>query len=113
MKEVRTFIDTYNRHFLTNYKAEEFIIRDRLNEGRVTGLPKNRAIMYIIKTNKRTARNIKSFLSDNSEKYSMHIDDDDSGQITLDAYDKQDKEDAFDAAQAIAKRFNVDVRGTR
>ena len=30
LKEVRTFIDTYNRHFLTNYKAEEFIIRDRL-----------------------------------------------------------------------------------
>ena len=32
LKEVRTFIDTYNRHFLTNYKAEEFIVRDRLNE---------------------------------------------------------------------------------
>jgi len=30
LKEVRTFIDTYNRHFLTNYKAEEFIVRDRL-----------------------------------------------------------------------------------
>ena len=30
LKEVRAFIDTYNRHFLTNYKAEEFIIRDRL-----------------------------------------------------------------------------------
>ena len=36
LKEVRTFIDTYNRHFLTNYRAEEFIIRDRLNEGSVT-----------------------------------------------------------------------------
>jgi len=33
LKEVRTFIDTYNRHFLTNYRAEEFIIKDRLNEG--------------------------------------------------------------------------------
>ena len=33
LKEVRTFIDIYNRHFLTNYRAEEFIIRDRLNEG--------------------------------------------------------------------------------
>ena len=33
LKEVRAFIDTYNRHFLTNYKAEEFIVRDRLNEG--------------------------------------------------------------------------------
>ena len=32
LKEVRTFIDTYNKHFLTNYRAEEFIIRDRLNE---------------------------------------------------------------------------------
>ena len=30
LKEVRAFIDTYNRHFLTNYRAEEFIIRDRL-----------------------------------------------------------------------------------
>ena len=30
LKEVRTFIDTYNRHFLTNYRAEEFIVRDRL-----------------------------------------------------------------------------------
>ena len=25
MKEVREFIDTYNKHFLLNYKAEEFI----------------------------------------------------------------------------------------
>ena len=32
LKEVRTFIDTYNKHFLTNYRAEEFIVRDRLNE---------------------------------------------------------------------------------
>ena len=32
LKEVRTFIDTYNRHFLTNYRAEEFIVRDRLTE---------------------------------------------------------------------------------
>ena len=32
LKEVRTFIDTYNRHFLTNYRAEEFIVRDRLAE---------------------------------------------------------------------------------
>ena len=30
MKEVREFITTYNSHFLTNYKAEEFIVRDRL-----------------------------------------------------------------------------------
>mgnify|MGYP001247581489 CR=1 FL=1 len=30
MKEVRDFITTYNSHFLTNFKAEEFIVRDRL-----------------------------------------------------------------------------------
>ena len=30
LKEVRAFIDIYNRHFLTNYRAEEFIVRDRL-----------------------------------------------------------------------------------
>ena len=32
MKEVREFITTYNSHFLTNYKAEEFILKDRLDE---------------------------------------------------------------------------------
>ena len=85
---------------------------DRLNEA-VTGLPKDRAIMYIIKTDRSTARRIKSFLADNGERYSMHIDDDDSGQITLDAYDKQDKDAAYDAAHAISKKFNVKVHGTR
>jgi len=25
MKEVREFVDTYNKHFLLNYKAEELI----------------------------------------------------------------------------------------
>jgi len=25
---MREFIDTYNRHFLTNYKAEEFVVRE-------------------------------------------------------------------------------------
>jgi len=30
LNEVRTFIDTYNKWFLTNYKSEEFIIRDEL-----------------------------------------------------------------------------------
>ena len=30
LNEVRTFIDTYNKWFLTNYKAVEFIIRDEL-----------------------------------------------------------------------------------
>ena len=33
LQAVREFIGTYNRHFLTNYKAEEFIVRDRLTEG--------------------------------------------------------------------------------
>jgi len=28
MKEVREFISTYNLHFLTNYKAEEFVLKD-------------------------------------------------------------------------------------
>jgi len=110
LKEVRTFIDTYNKHFLTNYRAEEFIIRDRLSEA-VTGLPKGRALMYIIKTDKNTASRIKSFLADHGERYPIHIDDDDSGQITLDAYD--DRDAAHDAAQAISKKFNVTVRGTR
>ena len=31
MKEVREFITTYNSHFLTNYKAEEFVVKDRLD----------------------------------------------------------------------------------
>ena len=64
-----------------------------------------------IKTDKNTARRIKSFLADNGERYPIHIDDDDSGQITLDAYD--DRDAAHDAAQAISKKFNVKVRGTR
>ena len=67
--------------------------------------------MYIIKTDKNTARRIKSFLADHGELYPIHIDDDDSGQITLDAYD--DRDAAHDAAQAISKKFNVNVRGTR
>ena len=30
MGEVREFVTTYNLHFLTNFKAEELILRDRL-----------------------------------------------------------------------------------
>jgi len=30
LKEARSFLNIYNRHFMTNYKAEEFIIRDEL-----------------------------------------------------------------------------------
>ena len=37
LHEVRDFITTYNKYFSTNYKAEEFIIRDRLNEKVVAG----------------------------------------------------------------------------
>ena len=93
-------------------KVAKELMKEEIDEA-VTGLPKGRALMYIIKTDKNTARRIKSFLADNGERYSMHIDDDDSGQITLDAYGKQDKDDAYDAAHAIAKKFNVKVRGTR
>jgi hypothetical protein len=32
LQAVREFIGTYNRHFLTNYRAEEFIVRDELDE---------------------------------------------------------------------------------
>ena len=28
LQAVREFIDTYNRHFLTNYRAEEFVVRE-------------------------------------------------------------------------------------
>jgi hypothetical protein len=86
------------------------LMKEEIDEA-VTGLPKGRALMYIIKTDKNTARRIKSFLADNGERYPIHIDDDDSGQITLDAYD--DRDAAHDAAQAISKKFNVNVRGTR
>ena len=30
LQAIREFVDTYNRFFLTNYKAEEFIVRDKL-----------------------------------------------------------------------------------
>jgi len=33
LNEVRGFIETYNKWFLTNYRAEEFIISDELDEG--------------------------------------------------------------------------------
>ena len=91
-------------------KDSRFSEETELDEA-VTGLPKGRALMYIIKTDKNTARRIKSFLADHGELYPIHIDDDDSGQITLDAYD--DRDAAHDAAQAISKKFNVNVRGTR
>ena len=91
-------------------KVAKELMKEEIDEA-VTGLPKGRALMYIIKTDKNTARRIKSFLADHGELYPIHIDDDDSGQITLDAYD--DRDAAHDAAQAISKKFNVNVRGTR
>ena len=69
LKEVRTFIDTYNRHFLTNYRAEEFIIRDRLNEaiekeGSMVGKYK---VVYDPMANEFEFVN-KQAMSDNSKK---------------------------------------------
>jgi DNA-directed RNA polymerase subunit L len=34
MKEVRDFVDTYNKHFLTNWAAEELIEKKNLDEAR-------------------------------------------------------------------------------
>jgi hypothetical protein len=111
MNEVREFITTYNLHFLTNYAAEEFVVIDEA----VVGLPFSRTLMYIIKTDRNTATRIKSFLADNGERYPIHIDDNGSGQITLDAYEYTggEKKAALAAAQAIAKKFNVKVNATR
>jgi hypothetical protein len=33
LQAVREFIDTYNRHFLTNYAAEEFVVENQTQEG--------------------------------------------------------------------------------
>jgi hypothetical protein len=112
LKEVRTFIDTYNRHFLTNYRAEEFIVRDRLNEAfefALTLRPFHSSAR--IKTDKNTARRIKSFLADHGEQYPVAIDDNDSGQITLD--DDGEKGAAYEAGMAIKKKFNVQVMGSK
>jgi len=81
----------------------------------VVGLPFSRTLMYIIKTDRNTATRIKSFLADNGERYPIHIDDNGSGQITLDAYEYTggEKKAALAAAQAIAKKFNVKVHATR
>jgi hypothetical protein len=42
LQAVREFIGTYNRHFLTNYAAEEFVVGDELNEGEYERLQKQR-----------------------------------------------------------------------
>ena len=112
LKEVRTFIDTYNRHFLTNYRAEEFIIKDRLNEAFEFALTlRQHHTSARIKTDKNTARRIKSFLADNGERYPVAIDDNDSGQITLD--DDGEKGASYEAGMAIKKKFNVQVMGSK
>jgi len=55
------------------------------------------------------AREIKKFLSDNGEKYPVAINDNGSGQITID--DDGEKGSSFAAGQAIAKKFGVKVMG--
>jgi len=90
------------------------LMKEEIDEA-VVGLPFSRTLMYIIKTDRNTAKKIKSFLADNGEKYPIHIDDNGSGQITLDAYNYTggEKKAALAAAQAIAKKFNVKVNATR
>ena len=95
-------------------KIAKELMKEEIDEA-VVGLPFSRTLMYIIKTDRNTAKKIKSFLADNGEKYPIYIDDNDSGQITLDAYNYTggEKKAALAAAQAIAKKFNVKVTATR
>jgi predicted transcriptional regulator len=95
-------------------KVAKELMKEEIDEA-VVGLPFSRTLMYIIKTDRNTAKKIKSFLADNGEKYPIYIDDNDSGQITLDAYNYTggEKKAALAAAQAIAKKFNVKVTATR
>jgi len=95
-------------------KVAKELMKEEIDEA-VVGLPFSRTLMYIIKTDRNTATRIKSFLADNGERYPIHIDDNGSGQITLDAYEYTggEKKAALAAAQAIAKKFNVKVHATR
>ena len=95
-------------------KIAKELMKEEIDEA-VVGLPFSRTLMYIIKTDRNTAEKIKSFLADNGEKYPIYIDDNGSGQITLDAYNYTggEKKAALAAAQAIAKKFNVKVNATR
>ena len=99
--------------FMVSDIAKE-LMKEEIDEA-VVGLPFSRTLMYIIKTDRNTATRIKSFLADNGEKYPIHVDDNGSGQITLDAYNYTggEKKAALAAAQAIAKKFNVKVNATR
>jgi len=103
MNEVREFITTYNLHFLTNYAAEEFVVIDE-------AMMKNHT-SGVIKTDRNRAKQIKSWLADNGEQYPVAVDDNGSGQITID--DDGEKGSAYGAGQAIAKKFNVRVMGSR
>ena len=60
-------------------------------------------------TDKNKAKQIMKFLSDNGEKYPVAINDNGSGQITID--DDGEKGSSFAAGQAIAKKFGVKVMG--
>ena len=55
------------------------------------------------------AKQIKSWLADNGEKYPVSISDNGSGQITID--DDGEKGSSFGAGQAIAKKFGIKVMG--
>ena len=62
-------------------------------------------------TDRNKAKQIKKFLSDNGERYPVAIDDNDSGQITLD--DDGEKGASYEAGMAIKKKFNVQVMGSK
>ena len=138
LQAVREFIGTYNRHFLTNYKAEEFVVKDRLNEtqtqeggppkdgGPGSGahnhdnassgptksswkpLSKNHSAARMT-VSKDKAEKIKSWLADHGETYPVAIDDNGSGQITID--DDGEDGSSYEAGKAIAKKFGVKVVG--
>jgi hypothetical protein len=55
------------------------------------------------------AKQIKSWLADNGEQYPVAIDDNGSGQITID--DDDEDGSSYAAGQAIAKKFGVKVMG--
>jgi len=111
----KTMLDTLAKSDIPMVsKTAKELMKEEIDEA-VVGLPFSRTLMYIIKTDRNTATRIKSFLADNGEKYPIHVDDNGSGQITLDAYNYTggEKKAALAAAQAIAKKFNVKVNATR
>jgi len=118
MNKLRDKMKRYSKDHLSQLAKQDIpMVSDVAKEltEAVVGLPFSRTLMYIIKTDRNTATRIKSFLADNGEKYPIHVDDNGSGQITLDAYNYTggEKKAALAAAQAIAKKFNVKVNATR